>query len=228
MSLKKKMVAMAAPLALAALGGCAQSFDARVNRFSMLPPPAQGETFTIQSEDPQLGGSIEFRSYAQLVAQQLERFGYRQASNPRSANLVVSLDYFVDNGRERVTTTPGFGGWGPGWGGLGWGGGWGGWGGWGRFGAFDPFWGPGWGGFGGGWGGDVRSYTIYNSQLRMEINRAGNGERVWEGTARATSRNDDLPWLVPNLVQAIFTNFPGNSGETIRVRIPQPSRRPAS
>lgn len=223
MSLRKKLVAAAAPFALVALGGCAQSFDARVNRFSMLPPPAQGETFTIQSDDPQRQSSIEFRSYAQLVAQQLERFGYRQAADARSANLVVSLDYFVDNGRERVTTTPGFTGWGPGWG-WGWGG-WGRWGRWGYLGGFDPFWGS---GFGGGFGGDVRSYTVYNSQLRMEINRTISGERLFEGTARATSRNDDLPWLVPNLIEAIFTGFPGNSGETIKVRIPQPSRRPAS
>jgi len=225
MSFKKKLVAAASPLALLVLGACAQSFDARVNRFSMLPPPAQGETFTIQAEEQQLQGSIEFRSYAQLVAQQLERFGYRQATDPRAANLVVSLDYFVDNGRERVTTTPGFTGWGPGWG---WG--WGGWGRWGRWGFYDPFWGPGFaGGWGGaGWGPEVRSYTVYNSQLRMEINRTNSGERLFEGTARATSRNDDLPWLVPNLIEAIFTGFPGNSGETIKVRIPQPSRRPAS
>jgi hypothetical protein len=219
---KKKLVAAAAPMVLVALGGCAQSFDARVNRFSMLAPPTQGETFTIQPENPQLQGSIEFRSYAQLVAQQLERFGYRQASDARSANLVISLDYFVENGRERVTTTPGFSGFGPGWG-WGWGG-WGRWGRWGRFGAYDPFWGGGFDGF----GADVRSYTVYDSQLRMEISRTGNGERVWEGTARATSRNDDLPWLVPNLIEAIFTGFPGNTGETIKVRIPQPSRRPSS
>jgi hypothetical protein len=217
MSVKRKLVAAAAPLALIALAGCAQTFGARVNRFSSLPPPTQSETFVIQSSDPRLQGGIEFSSYAQLVAQQLERFGYRQAADPRSANLVVSLDYFVDNGRERITTTPGFGGYGFG----GWGGGWR-YGGWGRWGRWDPFWGP---CFGGGWGQEVRSYTVYNSQLRMEINRTGRGERVFEGTARATSRTDDLPYLVPNLIQAMFTGFPGNSGETISVDIPQPPRR---
>jgi hypothetical protein len=59
----------------------------------------------------------------------------------------------------------------------------------------------------------------------MEISRTAGGGRVWEGTARATSRSDDLPWLVPNLIEAIFTGFPGRSGETIKVSIPQPSRR---
>ena len=73
MSLKIKMIAAAAPLALVTLGGCAQSFDARVNRFSLLPPPSQGQTFYIQPADRKLDGSIEFRSYAQLVAQRLEQ-----------------------------------------------------------------------------------------------------------------------------------------------------------
>lgn len=216
MSIRTKIAAAALPLALVMLGGCAQSFDARVNRFSMLPPPAQGQTFVIRAIDRKMDDSIEFRSYAQLVAQELERFGYRQSADGSAASLIVTLDYYVDNGRERVTTTPGFGGYG----GWGWGG-WGGWGwggyrrglGWG-YGAYDPFWGP-----------EVRSYTVYNSQLRMEIGRAGNGERLFEGTARATSRSDELPYLVPNLIQAMFTGFPGNSGETIRINIPQSSRR---
>jgi len=30
---------------------------------------------------------------------------------------------------------------------------------------------------------------------------------------------------VPNLVQAMFTGFPGNSGETVRITVPPPQRR---
>lgn len=224
MSVRKKLAAAAAPLALIAAGGCAQTFDARVNRFSMLPPAPQGETFSIQPVDRKLEGSIEFRSYAALVARELERFGYRQATDPRSANLVASLDYYVDNGREKVTTTPGFGGWGGYWGGWpygGWGRSYWGRGYWSRWGGWDPVWGP-------DFASEVRSYTVYNSQLRLEMNRTGGGERVFEGTARATSRSDDLPYLVPNLIQAMFTGFPGNSGETIRINIPQPARRVGS
>ncbi|QHL91496.1 DUF4136 domain-containing protein [Sphingomonas changnyeongensis] len=216
MSATRKMMLAAAPVALLALGGCAQSFSAKVNRFAALPaPPAQGQSFVIKAADPKLDGGLEFRSYAKLVARELERFGYREATGDGAANLTVTLDYGVDNGRERITTTPGFGGFG---GFGGWGGGWGGWGWGGRW--VDPFWGPGFGpGFGGGWGADVRSYTIYNSQLRMEISEAG-GQRVFEGTARAVSRSDDLPYLVPNLVEAMFTGFPGNSGETVTIKIP--------
>lgn len=219
MSLPKKIIAALAPLSLVALGGCAQGFDARVSRFQALPPPAQGETFVVQARNPALQGGIEFQNYAQLVAQRLEQFGYRQASDPRSANLVVSLDYDVDQGHERIETIPGWGpswgwGWGPGfyrpyYGRLGW-----------RYGWYDPWL---WGG-GLGYGDEIRSYTVYQSQLRMEIDRAQDGKRLFEGAAKALSRSDDLPYLVPNLIEAMFTGFPGNSGETVRITVPPPKR----
>ena len=115
-------------------------------------------------------------------------------------------NYRVDGGRERVRTdfngvgAAGFGPWGR-WGGWG-GGGWG-------FGFNDPFFG----------GPDVRSYTIYTSGIDLKIDRAADGQRLFEGKAEAVSRSNRLPRLVPNLVDAMFTGFPGNSGETLRITI---------
>ena len=37
--------------------------------------------------------------------------------------------------------------------------------------------------------------------------------------AQALSTSNRLPHLVPNLVEAMFTDFPGNSGETVRISI---------
>ena len=42
---------------------------------------------------------------------------------------------------------------------------------------------------------------------------------MFEGHAQARSRTDELPVLVPNLVEAMFTGFPGNSGETVRITV---------
>ena len=219
MSVSKKLIAALAPLSLVALGACAQGFNARVSRFQTLPPPAQGETFIVQPLNPALQGGIEFQNYAQLVAQRLEGFGYRQAADPRSANLIVSLDYGVDQGREKIESYPGYGGWG--WGGPGfyrpWVGGYGHLG--FRYGWYDPW---AWGGF---YNDEIRSYTVYTSQLRMEIDRAVDNQRLFEGTAKALSRDDDLPYLVPNLIEAMFTGFPGNSGETVKITIPPPGKR---
>jgi len=42
---------------------------------------------------------------------------------------------------------------------------------------------------------------------------------VFEGHAEARSRTDELPVLVPNLIEAMFTGFPGNSGERVRITV---------
>ena len=52
----------------------------------------------------------------------------------------------------------------------------------------------------------------------MRINRNTDKKSVFEGRAETVSSSNNLTRLVPNLVTAMFTNFPGNSGETVRVR----------
>ena len=212
-----------APVAVLALSACAAPFQANVSRFQAMPA-AQGQTYAIRSDNPRLNGSLEFETYANQVAQRLNGFGYTRAADDRSANLVVTLDYGVDHGREKVRSVPGsgFGRWG--YAGYGYGG-WGGWGyphyGFGRrafmYGFYDPFLFDDYN--------DVESYTVYASQLDMKIARRGSGERVFEGTAKAMSMDDDLTTLVPNLIEAMFTGFPGNSGETVKITVAPPGKR---
>ena len=45
------------------------------------------------------------------------------------------------------------------------------------------------------------------------------GADLFEGRAQAISTSNRLQYLVPNLVDAMFTGFPGNSGETERISI---------
>jgi hypothetical protein len=203
---------LALPLALlGGLSACATPFKADVSRFTTPLPAPQGQTFAVVAEDPKLAGGLEFALYADIVAKQMQRLGYVRAAAPEAASLLVRFDYGVDNGRERIRTDPGVG-----------------------LGFADPFWGP-WGRFGGfgfnrGWGfgfndpflgggANVRSYTIYTSGIDVKIDRSADGQRLFEGKAEAVSRTNRLPNLVPNLVDAIFTDFPGNSGETLRITI---------
>ena len=96
------------PLALAALAACASPFRADVSRFASQLPPPSGQTFTVVADDPALASGIEFRHYAQLVADNMATLGYRPIDDPAQADLVVRFDYGVDSGRERVRTRPGF------------------------------------------------------------------------------------------------------------------------
>lgn len=218
MRLNKKLLTLAAPVALLALSACATGLPTQVSRFQALPAPA-GQTFVIQPADPRDRGGLEFTQYANLVAQHLVAQGYQPAPTVQDATFLVTLDYGVDNGQTRIVSRPGFSRWG--------------WGGFGyrpyysRFGYFgrgyhpfyygwnDPFWfdGP-----------EIDSYTVYTSFLDMDIKRTVDGQPLFEGTAKARSRTDNLQALVPNLVQAMFTGFPGNSGETVRITVPPPRR----
>ena len=74
--------------------------------------------------------------------------------------------------------------------------------------------------------GGYEAYTVYTSGIKLKIDRRADGQRLFEGKAEAASTSNRLPYLVPNLVEAMFTDFPGNSGETVRISVaPEKNRR---
>lgn len=224
----------AAALALGTVSACAApGFRAEVSRFQQMPAP-QGQSFFVVAQDEGNAGGLEFAHYASLVADQLARVGYRPAATADGADFIVKLGYGVDQGRERIVREPGFVDpfWGPGWGGHGY---------YGRgyfgrgfygppaiirtpggyryvHGLYDPFlFGPSFGDYG-----DVARYTVYTSGVNVLIEQRDGGQHLFEGSAEAASRTNELPALVPNLVEALFTDFPGNSGEKVRITIAPP------
>jgi len=203
----------AIPLLLASLSACATGFNANVKRFQSQLPAPSGQTFAVVPEDPALAGGLEFAQYARLVESQMARLGYTP-TDPDNATMLVHFDYGVDKGRERIRST-GF--------------------------ARDPFWGP-WyglqpygyygrpyrfspyGGWGYGWydpwfDTGVDSETIYTSGISLKIDRKADSARLFEGKAEAVSTSNRLQYLVPNLIEAMFTDFPGHSGETVRITV---------
>jgi Domain of unknown function (DUF4136) len=225
MSALRTVARFAAPLALLAVAGCAQNFNAKVNRFQAMPVPS-GQSFVVKAGDPKLEGGLEFATYAKQVSDRLASLGYQPAASEAQAALVVTVAYAVDTGKEKIRSTGfnncvGFydpwcrrGGFGFGyypsayrWRGGHY-----------AYGFYDPFlWGS-------GFNDDIDSYTVFTSDLTMKIAKVGSGERVFEGNAKAQSLNDNLTQLVPNLIEAMFTGFPGNSGETVKITVAQPKR----
>lgn len=206
----------AAPLLLTGLSACASlgGFNADVSRFQTQLPAPDGVTFAVVADDPELAGGLEFAQYADFVEGEMAALGYTQSA-PEEADLLVRFDYAVDNGRTRVRRTAGF---------------------------YDPFYSPWrgyypyrsrlryhhiprytrWGyGFYDPWlsGAELRADTVYTSEIELEIDRRADGERLFEGRAQALSTSSRLPYLVPNLVEAMFTDFPGVSGETVRITV---------
>jgi hypothetical protein len=212
-------LAAAALLGISALGlsACATGLRTQVSRFQAMPAP-QGQSFIVVPANPADMGGLEFSRYAELVAQQMQAQGFARAASINQATMVVQVGYDVGDAQTEIVSDP-FPNYGYGYG-YGWGGypfyygrrrsafmwGWN-----------DPFW---YGGYDG-----IRSYTYYVSELDMRIRRKTDNASLFEGKAKARSRTDNLQKVVPSLVQAMFTGFPGNSGETIKITIPPEPRQ---
>ncbi|MGX7951586.1 DUF4136 domain-containing protein [Tsuneonella sp. HG249] len=220
---------VAAPLALGALAACATPFNADVQRFQSALPAPQGQTFTVVADDPALAGGLEFRQYATYVADRMASLGYRPVNSTDGADMIVRFDYGIDKGRQRVRETgfrdpfydPWFGysrlgysrfGYGRGFYGPRYGRGFYGARPW-SYGFYDPFFDNG-----------IDIQTVYTSGIELKIDNRG-GQRLFEGKAEALSTSNRLQYLVPNLVEAMFTDFPGRSGETVRISV-APEKQP--
>ncbi len=212
------------------LSACATGFPAKVSRFQAMPAP-QGQSFVVVPLDAGNIGGLEFSRYADMVGQAMQAQGYVRAASIEQASMVVRVGYGVDQGTTQYAREPfsygrysrygGFGGYG----GFGYGRPY-----YSRYGRYgsrsaffygwdDPFWySP--------FGDDLRSYTSYRSQLDVDIRRKVDNASLFEGKAQARSTTDNLGKLVPNLIEAMFTGFPGRSGETVRITVP-PERKVA-
>ena len=228
-------LAAAVLLGISALGltACATGFPARVERYNAMPAP-QGQSFFVVPANPADAGSLQFSRYAGLVAQAMQEQGYAQAPSLDSATMVVRVAYGVDESEEIVRDpfARGFG-YDPFYSGY-----------------YDHFygryygrpyysrfgyWGPrspfyyGWtdpyayGPFDGPYS-QMRAYTVFESYLDVDIHRKADNAPLFEGKAQARSQTDNLGVLVPNLVEAMFTNFPGRNGETVRITVPAARR----
>ena len=213
-----KLVA-AAVLGIAALGlsGCATGLPTKVTRYSTAIPKGQS-FYVVPGQGVQPG--LEFNNFASLVAQQMIARGYQQAPSTAAADMLVKVGYNVDQGRQHIDVDPFYGDpfYGAGYFGRPY---------WSRFGYYghyrspfywgwdDPFW------YGGGFGPSaVREYTVYQSELDLDIVRRADNAPLFDGRAKARSQTDELGTLVPNLIEAMFTNFPGENGRTVKITVP--------
>ncbi|HUP67180.1 MAG TPA: DUF4136 domain-containing protein [Sphingomicrobium sp.] len=217
MRIKKLAAALALGISAFGLSACAEQLNTVVSRYQAMPAP-QGQTFlVVPGEGMAANGGLEFQRYAGIVAQQLQARGYVPANSAQNATMLVQLGYGVDAGQTRIVQDPfarsrygyGYGGFydpfyspfysprfGRGWGySMGWN---------------DPFW----------YGSGIDSYVEYHSQIDLHIRQAGTNAPLFDGRAQARSQTNRLDVVVPSLVDAMFTGFPGRSGETVKITIP--------
>ena len=204
-------------LALAAFGlaGCATGLNTQVQRYQAAQL-APGQSFYVVSAS----GTPDnrFHRYASMVSQHLAAQGFQPAGAPQLADVLVKVDYGIDEGTTQIRDEPyfypGYSRFGYGyygrpfysrWGGYPF-----------YYGWDDPFM------YGSPYSSRLTSYTVYKSHLDLDIVRRTDNAPLFEGHAQARSRTDQLDALVPSLVTAMFTGFPGRNGETVRITVPTP------
>lgn len=195
------------------LAGCAQNITSDVARFHQMSGQTTGQTFRIVPFDASQENSLEFQQYAALVRGELAALGYSAVNAAVAADLDVQIDYGVSPGREKLIVRQGAGypfGYFPY-----------------RYynywGFYDPFF------YGSGFRDELDTQTVYTRSLMMKIERRAAegeqpGQRLFEGRVNSVGTQNGLPEVMPYLVQAMFTAFPGESGKTTRVTIELPKK----
>ena len=69
-------------------------------------------------------------------------------------------------------------------------------------------------------GGVFALLTLRNAREEQAASAAADGT-----IPLAAVSGNDLTQIVPNLVEAMFTNFPGNSGERVRITVAPPEKK---
>ncbi len=200
---------------------CAAPIRSDVTRFNTLSTP-KGETFIVLAKNPAKDGSLELQSYAAEVSRHLIAEGYRPAGEGKP-NMIVTIDFGISEPLEEgyeSRPAPYFG--------------------FTYFGHpyypygypyYDPF-GPYYGPYYGysGYYAFRRSHLsylygtsdykriVYERAFEMAIQK-NEGKYLFEGRAVSVGRSNDLPKVVPALIEALFTDFPGQDGSTVRVTV---------
>ncbi len=184
-------------LGLFMLTGCTTSVNSNVTRFHQLPP-ANGDSIEVVALDPTQQQSIEFGTYAQMIGKKLGDVGYSPPVNNRSryiAEIGYSLISIEGAVVERSPVSVGVG--------MGTGS---------RRGTSLGV------GVSTGFGSSNRDLQ-YVSRLTMNIVDLTTGNRLYEGHVESVNRGQNLAETMPFLINALFQDFPGESGTSNVVKV---------
>jgi len=187
-------ILLLAPL-LALLTSCAGTLRSDVVTFHEGVMP-YGETIRVEAVDTALSGSLEFQHYADMIRKELGRLGYTPVPAGEPTQLVARVAYSVSEGQTEIRSYPNNNG----------------------FARYQFWYGhyhtPYYYGFSTDWEPEIYSYTVFNRKLEIDIQQATDGKVLFEGRVQSLGREREIAKVMPYLVTAMFTNYPGESGVT--------------
>lgn len=209
----KKFLIITGLLALIsiAISGCGSVVRSDISVFHNLDESANEITFAFDPTEAQ-SGSLEYRAYADLVRGHLTELGYVEADAQSDAMWVIQMEYKIGDGKEKVGSRPIIGQTGSSSSTT--------------YGTISSS-----GGFGtysgttyqtptfGVVGSLTYSGTVYSRALQLKIAEpqtvGGNDTRVLlEATVFSVGSSSQLSRVMPAMVEALFRDFPGESGAT--------------
>jgi hypothetical protein len=181
-----------------------------VTRFHTLPPKGSGQTFTIRSASSI--NPLEFGTYASRIASHFQTYGWTQSSSG-VADYTVIVDYHMGESHQSQGSVPIMGQTGGGatfhagsvntYGSSG--------------STFGSFTGTSYAPATFGVVGSVPyRVTMHDRYLNMKISDQ-KGQSVFEGRVVSTGTNAEIAAVLPQMIDSLFTKFPGESGKTKRI-----------
>ncbi len=186
-----------------ALSACASAPTAEVTRFHLGQPIPRDTITVVASADPRAPGAaapLEFATYAEIVGRELTRAGFNALRSGPSAYIAILT--IEQTTAERIGGPPPIS--------------------------------IGLGGFTGGRNvgvstgvripvGGSRNNDVRVNRVSLRIRRVSDNSAIWEGRAEqalpAQSVASSMAASVEPLTRALLSNFPGASGQTVKVRL---------
>lgn len=179
--------------ALLLLGGCAQTWSARILQFEQWPEQTEGARYALVLTAEQ-SNNLQYQAIADALRARIGTLGLVEGDQD-SARFLVYSDFKNPLKRQWVERYQG-----P------------------MFAPFGGYWGGAYGMWGGGfyYGPDwvVTPVEVYENELSVRIIDTDQGDKeVYRATAVSESIEEDFLMQISLLAEAVFEDFPGISGQ---------------
>lgn len=214
----KKVTAYIITLAaLLVFSGCA-TVESTTSRFHQLPERGNGEAFAFLPAQSQEGG-LEYQIYSERIKKKLIEYGWALSDSPSTADYLVYFTYSIDGGETISGSSPIYGQTG---GGTSYSSGTvtSGYGGYATY-SGTTYTAPTFGQV----GSVSYSRKMYGRNLDLAIidDRRSSKDKivkVYEGRVASSGSSADIAVVLPTMIEALFKDFPGQSGKTKKLSMP--------
>ncbi|PPE69957.1 hypothetical protein C1702_08815 [Caldimonas thermodepolymerans] len=210
---------LACVLSAVLLSGCAGFIRSDVAVFHQLgdsPTPTTYIFVPLKGQE----NSLEYKTYAALIRQELNKHQYREVTEKEKPDVVIAFDYGIDSGKQKLESIPIFGQTGVSSSTT--------------YGTLNTY------GNYGSYSGTTTYTPTYGVVGSSTVSRTEYARGLWlyivdaksvgteklnvlyEGNVKSTGSSSQLSRVMPAMIQALFKSFPGKSGATRTETTPIP------